>query len=80
MKQLLSRGPNAHEAHRGNGRIELYSYDTFVALFIPDTGVYCTTTKHSVTTSKHVNAFVAAHTDVPRVNVSDNELELISDK
>lgn len=49
--------PNQTEVHTDDGKIIFYSYSTPVAAFIPGEGYLKTDQKHSVTTSKHVNAW-----------------------
>jgi len=50
--------PNQTEVEKANGVIVFYSYKTPVAVFVPGKGALCSSTKYSVTTSKHVNQTV----------------------
>lgn len=61
------RGPNA-VAIRSEGFDVLFSYATPVAAIGPDGQHYRTATRHSVTTSRHVNAFLgsAAALEMPQ--------------
>lgn len=51
-------GSNQTEIEKQDGTTVLYSYSTPVAAFVPGKGALCTSKKHSVTTSKHINQAV----------------------
>lgn len=55
--RLETCGPQSHAVHFSDGRAVLFSYATPVAAFVPGRGYLRTTTSHSVTTSRHVNAW-----------------------
>lgn len=52
-------GPNQTEIIKPDGTTVFFSYSTPVAVFVPGKGALCTTEKHSVTTSRHINQAVA---------------------
>jgi hypothetical protein len=52
-------GPNQTEVERAEGVTVFYSYKTPVVAFVPGRGALVTSTKYSVTTSRHINAAVA---------------------
>jgi len=56
--KVNSIGSNQTEITLSNGTIVLVSYSTPVACFIPGEGYYRTEQKWSVTTSKHINAWI----------------------
>lgn len=56
--KLNRLGPQAIEVDGGNVRV-LFSYATPVAAWVNGEGFYRTSTKHSVTTSRHINAWLA---------------------
>jgi len=70
MPNLKPVGSNQTEIEKTNGVTVLYSYSTPVAVFIPGQGAVCTSTKHSKTTSAHINAAVkrwdCSRRDVPQ--------------
>lgn len=51
-------GSNQTEVELHNGTTVLYSYSTPVAAFVPCRGGLCASTKHSPTTSRHVNSAI----------------------
>jgi hypothetical protein len=55
--KLDIRGPNCHELSVG-AVLVLFSYGTPVGLWMPGVGPRKTTTKHSTTTSGHVNKWL----------------------
>jgi hypothetical protein len=55
--RLETCGPQSHAVHFPDGRAVLFSYATPVAAFVPGRGYLKTETHHSVTTSRHVNAW-----------------------
>ena len=57
--KLSPVGSNQTEVEKQDGTTILYSYKTPVAAFVPGKGALCTNQKHSVTTSRHINAAVA---------------------
>ena len=61
---LKSIAPNQTELTLSNGTVIFYSYNTPVACFISGQGYFKTEKKHSVTTSKHINAWIGRK-DVP---------------
>ena len=46
---------NQNEVEKSDGTTIFYSYKTPVAVFVPGKGALVTSTKYSVTTSKHIN-------------------------
>lgn len=54
MARLQKLGSNVTGVHKDNGTFILFSYNTPVAAIV-DGVKYKTSTKHSVTTSKHIN-------------------------
>lgn len=56
---LIPIGPNQTEINTGKRRV-FFSYRTPVAAIVDGTA-YRTTTKHSPTTSRHVNAWLTAN-------------------
>ncbi|MBM4225076.1 MAG: hypothetical protein FJ167_09865 [Gammaproteobacteria bacterium] len=52
-------GSNKTEVELADGTCVLFSYSTPVAALVPGKGWIRTTTKWSVTTSKHINAWLA---------------------
>lgn len=57
MFRLKTLGPNCHEVTDGDVSV-LFSYATPVAAHIAGEGYFRTSERHSVTTSRHVNAFI----------------------
>lgn len=57
--KIQSVGSNQTEVELSSGVTVLYSYTTPVAVFVPGEGALCTTTRYSVTTSRHINKAVA---------------------
>lgn len=51
--------PNQSELILDSGIIQFYSYSTCVAAFIPGRGIFRTEVKHSKTTTKHINSWLA---------------------
>ena len=49
---------NQTEIEKSDGTIVFYSYSTPVAVFVPGTAALVTSTKYSVTTSKHITKTV----------------------
>ena len=60
MATIKQLGSNKMEMFLGNGTVVLYSYNTPVAIKTEDGKYRRTVTKHSVTTSKHINAWLKA--------------------
>lgn len=56
--KIKSIAANQTEVHLTNGTVVFVSYQTPVAAFIPGRGIVKTSTKWSVTTSKHINKFI----------------------
>ena len=56
--QARSIGSNQTEITLHDGTQILVSYSTPVACFVPSLGYARTSTKHSVTTSKHINKWL----------------------
>ncbi len=52
-------GPNQTELHLNCGAIVFFSYETPVAAQLPDGSFIRTSTKYSVTTSKHINRWLS---------------------
>lgn len=50
---------NQNEVEKSDGTTIFYSYKTPVAVFVPGKGALVTSTKYSVTTSKHINRAVS---------------------
>ena len=55
IRQVAS---NQTELHLDDGAVVLFSYETPVAALIPGRGYVRSSTKYSVTTSKHVNQWL----------------------
>lgn len=70
-------GSNQTEIERPDGTTILYSYSTPVAAFVPGKGALCTTTKYSVTTSRHVNKAVERW-GATRHNVEQSEINEVA--
>jgi len=66
--KLTPYGANMNTVEFNDGRIVLFSYKTAVAVFIPGEGIKRTATKWSMTTTKHINKWVAG-TFSPNVTV-----------
>jgi len=56
--KLEQIGSNQTAVYLDNGIKVVFSYSTPVAAFIPGTGLVKTSTRYSVTTTKHVNRFI----------------------
>lgn len=57
--KLKSIAANQTEIEHADGRTVFFSYSTPVAIFVPGKGALVTTTKHSKTTSRHINKTIA---------------------
>ena len=57
--KVQSIGSNQTEVELADGTCVLFSYSTPVAALVPGKGWIRTAFKHSATTSKHVNAWLA---------------------
>lgn len=66
-------GSNKTEITRSDGTVILVSYSTPVAACIPGKGFIRTSTKHSVTTSKHINQWLdgAKAREVPQADLDE---------
>lgn len=62
MLRLKALGPNTHEVTDGTVTV-LFSYATPVAAHVEGRGYLKTEERHSVTTSRHVNAFLGSAKD-----------------
>lgn len=69
--KLKSLSANCHQLSCSNGDKILFSYETPVAAYLPDVGFIRTEQKFSVTTSRHVNAWLAGQ---PAKSVSQSFL------
>ena len=58
---IIEISANCCELRKANGVRVLFSYDTPVAAFIPSKGFVRTVEKYSVTTTRHVNAWIDGH-------------------
>lgn len=58
---LIEISANCHELQKSNGARVLFSYGAPVAAFIPGKGFVRTVEKYSVTTTRHVNAWIGGH-------------------
>ncbi len=56
--KLRSIAANQTEIDKGNGVTVFFSYSPPVAAFVPGKGALVTSTKYSVTTSRHINKAV----------------------
>lgn len=76
--RLKTLGPNCHEMEAGEVTI-LFSYATPVAMHVAGVGYFRTSTKHSVTTSRHVNALLAGAKarEIPQESLDAMELREI---
>jgi hypothetical protein len=70
--KLRNIGPNQTEITTGD-RTVLYSYDTPVVVLVYTIGYFRTDTRHSVTTVKHINNYLA-----PRVLHPSKRVETVS--
>lgn len=61
MKIIKTKTDNTTVIEFADGTTVLWSYTTPVAAFVPGRGWVKTVEKHSTTTSKHVNQFLAEH-------------------
>ena len=61
MLKVKNIGSNMTQVNTTNANI-LISYETPVACYIPGEGAFKTATKHSVTTSKHINKWLQGAT------------------
>lgn len=59
MLRLKTLGPNAHEVTDGTVSV-FFSYATPVAAHVAGEGYYRTSTSHSVTTTRHINAYIGS--------------------
>ena len=67
---MTANGSNMIELHLDNKTIVLFSYKTPVAALIPLRGYVRTEEFYSVTTSRHINKWVAANaTKVPQAEI-----------
>ena len=71
--KVKSIAANQTEITLANGTIVFVSYETPVAAFIPGRGFVKTSTKWSVTTSKHVNQFIQRTN--PTINIPEESQE-----
>ena len=56
--RLIPLGANKTELHTNSGAVILFSYQTPVAAQLPQGGHVRTSTKYSVTTSKHITQWL----------------------
>ena len=56
--KLKNLGANKTEIHKENGAVIFFSYETPVAAQLPRGGFVRTSTRYSVTTSKHINQWL----------------------
>jgi hypothetical protein len=56
--RLIQLGANKTQINRDNGIQVFFSYSTPVACYIPGQGYLKTSTKYSVTTSKHITQWL----------------------
>ena len=70
--KLRNIGPNETEINTGD-RSVLYSYNTPVVVQVHGVGYFRTATRHSVTTSRHINRYLdgAAFTTVTQEQIED---------
>jgi hypothetical protein len=66
-------GANKTELRLNSGAIVFVSYETPVAAFVPGRGWLRTETRHSVTTSKHINQWLGG----PAVEVPQAEINAL---
>lgn len=81
MTTLRNIGPNQTEITTCD-RTVLYSYDTPVVVHVHEIGYFRTETRHSVTTSKHINKYLAPrvlHPSKRVATVSQSEINTLSD-
>lgn len=83
--KLISHGTNCHELVSNNGTTVLFSYETVVAVNLSlttvltsvsappktYTGVYKTATKHSKTTSCHINQWTGTTQTLPQTELEE---------
>lgn len=70
--RLRNIGPNQTEINTGE-RSVLYSYHTPVVVQVHGVGYFRTSTRHSVTTSRHINRYLdgASFTTVTQEQIDD---------
>ncbi len=67
-------GANKTELHLNNGTVVLFSYRTPVAAHVPGRGWLRTSTRYSVTTSKHIGQWVEGKA----VEVPQSEIDALT--
>ena len=79
--ELRAIGPNQTEIKTGD-RTVLYSYDTPVVVHVHGIGYFRTETRHSKTTSKHINQYLISNVDsrfCSVTTVSQSKINTLSD-
>ena len=69
---LTQIGSNQTMITTADGKQVFYSYNTPVAAYLPGVGYVVTDTKHSATTSKHINAWAGKGNDTRPQEFFDN--------
>ena len=69
--KLKPLGANKTQVTLANGAVVLFSYETAVAAQLPEGGFVRTSTRYSVTTSKHINQWLegARAQEVPQADI-----------
>jgi hypothetical protein len=69
--KLIPLGANKTELHTNAGAVILFSYQTPVAAQLPQGGFVRTSTRYSVTTSKHINEWLEGRkaAEVPQADL-----------
>lgn len=75
--KIKTIGSNQTEIEFKTGIVVLVSYATPVAAFIPGKGIARTETKHSATTSKHINKWITKN--YPRATVTLTPQNFLAD-
>ena len=76
--KLKNIASNVTELVADNGLKIMFSYETPVAGYIENFGFFKTTTKHSVTTAKHINKYLKDNAKFDKVLVNEVSQELIN--
>ena len=76
--KLNNIASNVTEIIAANGSKIMFSYETPVAGHIENYGFFKTTTKHSVTTTKHINKYLRDNAEFDTVLVNEVSQDLIN--
>jgi len=76
--KLKNIASNVTEIIAANGSKIMFSYETPVAGHIENYGFFKTTTKHSVTTTKHINKYLRDNANFEHETINEVPQELIN--